>query len=151
MDNYHVMILDGKEASAALGKTLESAGYRRVHAYSDPAEAMAAFRNRKYHILLADMDMPGMNGIEILSRVKQYDPMTQVIMMTANSTVDRVLACLELGASDYLLKPFKSDRAVAEAVAHAVFRLERWKEAVRETVFRQTEAAGAEQKPDGIG
>lgn len=146
MDQYHVMILDGEASSAALRKALEAAGFRRVDAFSDPGEAMAAFRDRKYHIVLADMDLPGMDGIAILERVRQYDPMAQVIMMTAGSTIDRVLACLELGANDYVLKPFKSERTIAEVVTESARKLERWKEALRETVLRQTAAEGEERQ-----
>lgn len=147
MDHYRIMILDNPEGAAALRKTLEAAGFRRIDAFSDPAEAMAAFRNQKYHVLLADMDLPGMDGIEILKNAKQYDPMTQVIVMTGNSSLNRALTCLELGANDYLLKPLRNEEYVTEVVAHSVHKLERWMEAIRETVLRQSETTGVDSSP----
>lgn len=145
MDEYNIMILDKKEAINSLQKTLELAGVRHIDAFTDPAEAIAMFRKKKYHILLTDMDMPGMDGIEILKKVRQYDPMTQIIMMTEHSTIDRTLACLELGANDYVLKPIKNEEYITEVVEYSIKKLERWKEAIKGTVFRQSDASESNQ------
>jgi DNA-binding response OmpR family regulator len=51
------------------------------------------------------------------------------------------LACLELGASDYVLKPFRSDDEIMESVADAIRRLERWKGVIRETVLRLSDSS----------
>ena len=146
MDHYNIMILDAAEASASLKKTLESAGFRGVDAFADPERAMAAFRDKKYHIVLADMDLPEMDGLKFLARVRQYDPMAQVVMMTADASLDRVLGCLELGAGDCVLKPFGSERDVTEAVARSAIRLERWKDIIRDTVLRRHEAATGDRE-----
>lgn len=140
MSEYNIMILDDEEAATALLKTnLELAGLSRIDIFTDPEEAITMFRNKKYHILLTDMDMPEMDGVEILRKVKQYDPMTQVIMMTGNSTIDRTLTCLELGANDYVLKPFKSDEYILEIIYYSIKKLERWKEAIKGTVLKRNE------------
>lgn len=140
MNEYNIMILDDEEAATALLKTkLELAGLNRIDTFTDPVQAIAMFRNKKYHILLTDMDMPEMDGIEVLRKVKQFDPMTQVIMMTGNSTIDRTLTCLELGANDYVLKPFKSDENILEVIEYSMKKLERWKEAIKGTVLKQNE------------
>jgi len=143
MEQYRVMIVDGEASPAELKKTLESAGFARVDAYADPVEALAALQARKYHIVLADMDLKEMDGLDFLARVKAYDPMAQVVMMSADATLDRVLGCLELGAGDYVPKPLHGGRAVLEAVARSADRLERWKEVIRDTVLRRLETAGA--------
>jgi CheY-like chemotaxis protein/HPt (histidine-containing phosphotransfer) domain-containing protein len=147
MENYRVMIVGGAEASANLKKTLESAGFRRVDAFSDPGEAMAALEDRKYHIVLADMDARGMDGLKFLAGVKQRDPMSRVIMMTEDASVDRVLGCLELGAVDCLIKPFDMKRDLLEAVARSAGELERWNGVIRTAVLRRTGAA-AEDRAD---
>lgn len=142
MNEYNIMILDNEEAATSLLKTnLETAGLNRIDTFTDPVQAIAMFRNKKYHILLTDMDMPEMDGIEVLKKVKQFDPMTQVIMTTEKSTIDRTLACLELGANDYVLKPFKSDEYILEVVEYSIKKLERWKEAIKATVLKQNEAS----------
>jgi len=140
METYNIMILDSEASAAALREHLQSSGFQSVDIASDPLEALSMFRNKKYHIFLADMDLPAMGGIDILKQVKHYDPLTQVVMMTSGSTIDRALTCLELGASDYVLKPFKDDDVVPGIVKDAVKKLERWKEAIRETVFRQNQS-----------
>jgi DNA-binding NtrC family response regulator len=143
MDKYNIMILDSESSSSALRKTLAAAGFDRIDVFSDPAEAMDMLRTKKCHIMLADMDLPGMDGIEVLKTVKQYDPMTQVIMMTGCSTIDRVLTCLELGANEYVLKPFRNESCIPEAVTYAIHKLERWKAAIRDTMLQKIEAASS--------
>ncbi|KIL40228.1 hypothetical protein SD70_14760 [Gordoniibacillus kamchatkensis] len=151
MNDYNIMILDDEEAVTALLKTnLELAGLNRIDIFTDPVQAIAMFRNKKYHILLTDMDMPEMDGIDVLKKVKQYDPMTQVIMTTEKSTIDKTLACLELGANDYVLKPFKSVEYILEVVEYSIKKLERWKEAIKGTVLKQNEASALPKKLERI-
>ncbi len=143
MNEYNIMILDDEDEAMSLLKTkLELIGLNRIDTFTDPVQAIATFQNKKYHILLTDTDMPEMDGIEVLKRVKQLDPMIQVIMTTEKSTIDRTLACLELGANDYVLKPFKSDDYILEVVEHSIKKLERWKEAIKETVLKQNQTSG---------
>jgi YesN/AraC family two-component response regulator len=75
--------------------------------------------------------MPEMDGIELLKVVKAYEPLAQVIITTGFSTIDKTISCLELGANDYILKPFKSNDNVLEVIEQSVKKLERWKEAVK--------------------
>jgi DNA-binding response OmpR family regulator len=144
--SYNVMILDDdREAAEQVRLRLEQAGLDRIDIIADVHAAIAMLRAKKYHVLLADMDMPDMDGVEILRKVRQYDPMTQVIMMTEHSTIDRVLTCLELGANDYVLKPFKNDEYLTDIIRAAVGKLERWKEAVAGTVLKEKQLADAVQ------
>lgn len=140
MNEYNIMILDdNEEVIALLRAKLELAGFNRIDTFTEPVKAIAMFRNTKYHILFTDIDMPEMDGIEVLRKVKQFDPLTQVIMMTERSSIDRTLTCLELGANDYVLKPFKSDETILEVVEYSIKKLERWKEAIKGTILRQNE------------
>jgi len=132
MSGYSIMIVDDDTANADLiCRTLASAGYDQIDTYGDGAKAFAMFQTKKYHIMLADIVMPETDGIEFLRKVREYDPLTQVIVMAGRSTMDTILTCLELGANAYFLKPFKSADDVLEAVNDSVKKLERWKEAMK--------------------
>jgi CheY-like chemotaxis protein/HPt (histidine-containing phosphotransfer) domain-containing protein len=132
MNGYNIMILDDETAILDLLKrTFELAGYKQVETYTEPAKALEMFKKRKYHIILADIIMPEIDGIEVLKKVKEYDPLTQIIIMTGYSTMDRTFTCLELGANDYILKPFKSIDYVLETVDYSIKKLERWREAIK--------------------
>jgi YesN/AraC family two-component response regulator len=110
---------------------LNLAGYNQVEISSNPVTALEMIKEKKYHLILTDIIMPEMDGIELLKVVKAYEPLAQVIITTGFSTIDKTISCLELGANDYILKPFKSNDNVLEVIEQSVKKLERWKEAVK--------------------
>ncbi|MDO8942558.1 MAG: sigma-54 dependent transcriptional regulator, partial [Desulfobacterales bacterium] len=63
-------------------------------------------------LVLTDMKMPGMDGMELLERIKAYDPDLPVIMMTAHGTVDKAVEAMQKGATTYVLKPFDNERLI---------------------------------------
>lgn len=73
----------------------------------DGASALKALEKGSYDAALLDLRMPGMTGIEVLSKVRQISPDTQVIILTGHATVDTAVQALRLGAFDYLTKPCK--------------------------------------------
>ena len=83
-----------------------------VEATADGEEAMAVLRRRHFDLLVSDVKMPGVDGIELLRRVKQTDPDTSVILMTAYGTVDMAVDAMKAGAFDFLTKPFSVDSLV---------------------------------------
>lgn len=132
MSDYNIMIVDDEEGILkALKRNFVLAGYEKVETCSNPVKAVEMLKEKKYHIVLTDIVMPEMDGIELLKEVRRYDPLAQVIMMTGFSTIDKMLACLEYGANDYILKPFRSNDYVLEVVEYSVKKLERWKEAIK--------------------
>ena len=87
-----------------------------VTTVSNPLEALKMIENGSYEVLLTDIMMPEMDGIEVLKRVKQLRPEMKVIMMTAYSTIDKILECDKLGATDYVTKPFISLKDVESKI-----------------------------------
>ncbi len=73
----------------------------------DGQAAIRALERGRFDVALLDHQMPGLNGIEVLEKFRQYSPETQVIMMTGHATVDSAVQALRLGAFDYLTKPCK--------------------------------------------
>jgi DNA-binding NtrC family response regulator len=87
-----------------------------VETYSNPIAAIESIKNGGYDLLLTDIMMPEMNGVDVLKIIKEEKPDVKVIMMTAYSTIDKILECEKLGASDYVTKPFISLKDVESKV-----------------------------------
>lgn len=71
--------------------------------------ALALLEQNQYHLILSDIRMPGMNGLDLLDRARRQSPLLDVFMMTAFGSIEDAIACLRNGAADYILKPFEMD------------------------------------------
>ena len=94
-----------------LGAVLAEEGFEIITANS-ASEALDCIEASDIDLVLTDMKMPVMSGIDLLERVKQKDPDLPVIMMTAHGTVDKAVEAMEKGAYSYLLKPFDNERLI---------------------------------------
>jgi len=102
-----VMVVDDHpEVLKTLKKILERRGYE-VQDFSDPILALEEFQKNKPDIILSDLMMPQMDGIEFLTQVKKLSPLLPFIIMTAFATVDTAAQSTKYGAFDYLRKPFE--------------------------------------------
>jgi putative two-component system response regulator len=95
-----------------LRRLMESDGFRCLEAGSG-VEALAALREHEVTVVLSDLRMPQMDGIELLRQVRARYPDTAVVMITAVADVDIAVSCLAIGAMDYLMKPFNLDEVRA--------------------------------------
>ena len=124
--NINVLIIDDEESIlSSLRRLLEDKGYNVV-TNSNPAAAIEYMRNNIVHIALVDITMPNMDGLSVLSMMKEVNGLTQIIMMSAYATTDRVIAALENGANDFLLKPFNNLEHVVSIVEESEKKLVRW-------------------------
>jgi DNA-binding NtrC family response regulator len=87
---------------------LLAGGYRVIHSETG-RDGLAFFRENQADIVITDLKLPDMDGIEILRKVKASSPETQVILITAYGSVDSAVTAMKEGASDYLTKPFAMD------------------------------------------
>ena len=87
-----------------------------IEIYENPLEALASVQSGKYDLILLDIMMPQMDGLLFLDQVKGINPNQKVIMMTASSTIDRMIHANAIGADDYVTKPFISLRDVENKV-----------------------------------
>ena len=83
-------------------------------------EALAALATREYGLVLADKNLPGMSGIELVKKIKQHDPTLDVIVMTAYADMPSLLAAVRAGVYDFLIKPFDSLDEVAQKIDRAL-------------------------------
>ncbi len=81
----------------------------RVEACSSGAEALAALAEEPADLVLSDLTMPGMTGLELLERVRRVHPGTDFVLVTGHGSVESAVQALRMGAADYLLKPVHPD------------------------------------------
>jgi two-component system response regulator HydG len=92
----------------------------KVETAASGLEALEKLESIPADLMFVDIKMPGMDGIELLEKIKQEYPDTIVVIITAYGSIDTAVTAMKLGASDYLLKPFKPDQLslVMEKIAH---------------------------------
>jgi two-component system, NtrC family, response regulator len=106
-----LIVDDEKNYPPILSAVLEEEGYETLTANSG-MEALSIIKGSDIDLVLTDMKMPFMDGIELLERIKADLPDLPVIMMTAHGTVDKAVEAMQKGANTYILKPFENDRLV---------------------------------------
>ncbi|PRR80566.1 Response regulator ArlR [Clostridium liquoris] len=112
MKNFKILLVeDEKQMSMFIEMELTHEGYKVDVAY-DGIEALEKAKNMEYQLILLDIMMPGLNGIEVCRRIRQFS-CVPIIMLTAKSDIpDKVLG-LDVGANDYLTKPFAIEELLA--------------------------------------
>lgn len=98
-----------------------------VDVTNDPYSALKMIHNNNYLLVISDIAMPGMDGIELLRRIKEYNGMIQVVMITGFVTLDNILNCLRLGADDCFLKPLRDLDDLKKAVDDCTVKLNKWR------------------------
>ncbi len=107
---YRILIVDDeKNMCRSLEILLEGETNCKVSSVNSAEAAIKILDKTDYELVVTDLTMPGMSGMELLRYVKDNYPQTQVIMMTAYSTVQSAIEAIKIGAYDYLLKPFSDD------------------------------------------
>ena len=133
----NVLIVDDEEGiRTSLGAYLSLEGYT-VEVAEDGYRALEKLRQSKFNIVLLDINMPGMDGLETLKAIKGLDFSIQVIMITAYSTFDKTMKSLEYGATDYILKPFEDLKEILHLVKLSEERLDRWKRNMSASIIKQ--------------
>jgi DNA-binding NtrC family response regulator len=107
MDRKSILVVDDEENSRnGLFKILTKYDYE-VYTAENGLQALECLQGRRCDIILTDMRMPGMSGIDLLKKVKEISPDIGVIIFTAYGEVDSYLEAMNLGAFEYLNKPVK--------------------------------------------
>jgi DNA-binding NtrC family response regulator len=112
MKSYSVLIVDDEEnVSRLLNKVLIKEGYE-THMAHNGEGALEIIDNSDIDIVISDIKMPGMSGIELLKNIGRVAPYIKVIMITAFATVDTAIEALRKGAKDYITKPFDIEEVI---------------------------------------
>ncbi len=109
MNRERILIIDDDAAIRdACFQVLTRSGYEAELA-GTPEEALELISRFEFDVILLDLKMPGMNGLELLKHVKEDDPHAEVVIITAYGTVQNAVEAMKSGASDFLQKPFNPE------------------------------------------
>ncbi len=115
-----LLVDDEKSVRTTLSMFLTKAGYN-IEESSNGQDAIEKTNQKFYDLIITDLKMKPIDGMEVLKKSKEINPMTEVIVMTAYGTVASGVEAMKLGAYDYILKPFKNDEfliLVSKALEH---------------------------------
>lgn len=126
-----LVVDDDKNMTLLLSEILKDLGHEVTMAHS-AEEAMELIETEEYYIVISDLQLPGMSGIDLLRFVKGFNNLIQVFIMTAHSNRQRVIECLKVGATDYFEKPFNTEDIVISIQA-AIHRVHKWAKLVMNT------------------
>lgn len=133
MSANKILIVDDEEIIVRmLSMSLRSDGYETVTAHSGE-KALAVFQSESPDIVVTDIKMPGMDGLQLLQKIKEIDPEKEVIIVTGHGDIDSTITALQHGASDFINKPVR-DEALSIALERAKTKI-----AIREKLEEYTE------------
>lgn len=108
-EQFKVLVVDDDDTLLQLlTETVQTMGCEAVSARSG-RDALDIISERKYDIVVTDLKMPGMDGLELLGEIKKIDKDVVVIMVTGYATLETAVKAIEKGAYDYIAKPFRLD------------------------------------------
>jgi len=108
-----LLVDDEKTMVKYLSKRLIKKGFEISMAYNG-SDALAQVKAADFDVVLLDVLMPGMNGIDTLKEIKKIKPRTEVIMLTGHASVEVGIEGMKAGAFNYIMKPFDPNELVAE-------------------------------------
>ncbi|RXJ57534.1 response regulator [Candidatus Marinarcus aquaticus] len=121
MSTYKIAIIDDEtEILTMLNRFLSKSGKYTVSTFSNPVIGVDAVNRDSFDLVLLDIMMPQMNGLEALEKIMVKNPAQKIVMMTAYSTLDRVLKSHKEGATNYVMKPFDSLQALESKITEVL-------------------------------
>jgi len=110
LDGLEILIVeDDCVAALVISQVLSRLG-ARVTTAANGIDGFRKFQEQHHPVIITDINMPGMNGLELTSRIKALDQNTQIIAISANRETDCLVSAIELGFNEYLLKPVEIDK-----------------------------------------
>lgn len=118
VEDKHVVLLveDERTLSSIITDTLEGEGFPTLQAF-DGQEGLRLFIEKQPHIIIADVMMPKIDGFEMVRKIRVTDKATPILFLTARSSIEDLVSGFELGANDYLRKPFKMQELIIRVKA----------------------------------
>jgi len=137
-----ILIVDDEVEITEILADLLSADYECVRAGS-AEQALSQLADNRFQLVISDITMPGMSGLEMIPHVKEHSPDTVVVMISGMQTVESAIGALRLGAFDYLMKPFdlrQVEAVVKRALEHyeLVVAKQRYENHLEELVEQRT-------------
>ncbi|MBN2536595.1 MAG: sigma-54-dependent Fis family transcriptional regulator [Spirochaetales bacterium] len=112
-DKIKILVVDDEEGMCLLLEDiLKGCGYP-IDYFTQPGQALTAFKNNYYPLVFTDIKMPEIDGMALLKEILAINKNTSVIMITAYGSIENAVECMDLGAFNYITKPFKSGEIIA--------------------------------------
>ena len=128
MNNATILVVDDEiEYLSLLKSILEDEGYKNVLTIDNPHKVLRILQENKVDLILLDMYMPGLNGLDVLENISRQNPQIPVIMVTAVDELEIALKAIKLGAYEFIVKPIDTDRlflTMARALEKRILNLE---------------------------
>lgn len=136
-----LIVDDDKQVLESLETHLSLQGYEAVTA-DESTNVMDTLEKRNFDCVLLDINMPQIDGINLLKQINQFDPTIEIIMMTGFNSLDKTMDAREYGASEYLLKPFNNMDELDTVLKQAQDRVQRWNQAHEEAMSLESDEEG---------
>jgi len=109
-DTFKILVVDDEDSIRNRCIQLLQKKAYHVRGVKDGDQALSMLKKHNFSLVIADIRMPGLNGIDLLERIKEMNPDTEVVMITGYGTIENAVKAMKLGAYDYITKPFDMDR-----------------------------------------
>ena len=113
-----LIVDDDQQVLRAIRKILEKKGYETI-TFEDPESALEYLKTEPVHLIITDLHIPGMDGIQFLRQAKQIRRSVPIIFSTGFASIDTAVTAMQLGAFDYLKKPLEP-RKIYDLVERAL-------------------------------
>lgn len=108
-----MLVDDAAFVRLALEKILTENNYEVIAQASNGTEAIQMYKDAKPDLVIMDITMPEMSGIDAVRGIKEFDPSAKIIMCSAMGQQSKILDAMTAGASDFIVKPYKEDRVIS--------------------------------------
>ena len=125
-----LIVDDEKEILKMLKRHLELEGYD-VTTTPDPVEAVEMMKENLFNMVVSDIRMPVLSGVELLRELRAVNPLVNIIIITGYSNMSYVVDCLASGAVDYFTKPIRDMDLFLQVIRQTQKRVERWTQAMQ--------------------
>ncbi len=106
----YILVVEDEEKYRQILRIMLSLKGHKIDEAADGQEALKKIKEENYDLIISDIRMPGLNGLELLAKVKELSPPVPVVFITAYATVDSAVEAMRAGAVDYIPKPFEEER-----------------------------------------
>jgi len=142
MDHFRIAVIDDEAIVRREIKRALSKKPYEVETFADGESALARFAETEFDLVLSDLRLPGMSGLDVLKAVRKHYPHCEIILITGHGSVDTAIEAIQAGAFHYITKPIKlaEMKALIQRALDKV-TLVREKEALKEALYAQTRPA----------
>lgn len=117
-----ILVIDDEPFSREFFQKILQKINAEVITYATGMEGWKAFKTSSYDLVILDIRLPDLDGIELLKKMKELDHITPVIMITAYGTIENAIKAMKLGAFDFLMKPFEETEKVMITIQNAIYQ-----------------------------